>query len=357
MAQVSADALTDFVQNSCLVIGLLSVMFAMSWQLSLLFLLTVPFVGLIVHKTNRRVRRLSHSVQRTMGRVTELAADAVTGYRVARIFGACAEEIQRFFKATQLARQQDMKVAVSRALNVSGVQFVLAIGMALIIVIAIRLAAVVSVTPGAFLAIMAAMLQLIKPMKTLTTLNTTIQRGLAGAASVFQLLDEPVERTGGKGWAQPVKGRICFENVSYAYRGGPKVLDQVNFTLEPGETVALVGQSGGGKSTIASLLSGFYPVTQGRILIDGEDIATLSLAQLRAQLALVSQEVVLFNTTIADNIAYGQGAMADFDKHTNPGHRGRCRGDSFLTFSESPQLDPLRIRGADRAKPLRIPAA
>ncbi|MCX7116015.1 MAG: lipid A export permease/ATP-binding protein MsbA [Gammaproteobacteria bacterium] len=305
VAQVSADALTDFVQNSCLVIGLLVVMFVICWQLSLIFLITVPFVGWIVTRTNRRVRRISSRVQETMGEVTAIAAEALGAYRVVRLFGAQQHEINKFVKATNVARQNDMKVAVSRGVNVSGVQFVIAIGIAGMIFASIQLEHVITITAGGFLAIMAAMLQLIKPMKTLTTLSSTIQRGLAGADSVFRLLDEPIESQEGKSMTSRVKGDIVFEGVTHAYRDGRPVLNEVSFQVFPGETVALVGHSGGGKSTIVNLLPRFYAVKQGRILIDGEDIQHLSLESLRAQMAFVSQEVVLFNDTVANNIAYG----------------------------------------------------
>lgn len=305
VAQVSADALTDLVQNSCLVMGLLTVMFVISWQLSMVFLIVVPFVGMIVNKTNKRVRRVSHQVQKNMGEVTEIALDAMTGFKMVRLFGAQSYENQRFVEATNRARQNDMKVAVSRALNVSGVQFIIAIGIAGIIVTAIQLTAYIHLTAGGFLAIIAAMLQLIKPMKTLTTLNTTIQRGLAGAESVFKLLDEPVESLTGKAMTRRVTGEVRFESVDYAYQNHRQVLHGVDFSIQPGEVVALVGHSGGGKSTIAHLLPRFDDPTKGRILIDGEDIQTWSLETLRAQIALVSQEVTLFNDTVARNIAYG----------------------------------------------------
>ncbi|STX32364.1 ABC transporter, ATP binding/permease protein MsbA [Legionella birminghamensis] len=305
VAQVSADALTDFVQNTCLVVGLLTVMMIICWQLSLMFLLTIPFVGIIVNFTNKRVRRISHKLQKTMGQVTEIAAEAIDGYGVVRIFGGEDYETSKFNRATELSRQNDMKVAVSKAINVFGVQFVIAVGIALIILAAIQLTAVITISAGSFLAIIAAMLQLIKPMKTLTTLNATIQRGLAGAESVFSLLDKPVESNTGKILAAPVKGNIVFDRVSYAYRQGSEVLHEISFTINAGETVALVGHSGSGKSTIASLLPRFYEVSRGRILLDGMPLQEISLSSLREQIALVSQQVTLFNDSLANNIAYG----------------------------------------------------
>jgi len=306
VAQVSADALTDFVQNSCLIIGLLTVMMVICWQLSLTFLLTIPFVGLIVTYTNKRVRRISHRVQKTMGEVTEIASEAIEGYKVVRIFGAEEYETGKFNKAIEHSRHNDMKVAISKAINVSGVQIVIAIGIAVIIAAAIQLASVIVITAGSFLAIIAAMLQLIKPMKTLTTLNATIQKGLAGAESVFNLLDKPIEQDQGIVLAQRTRGDIEFKKVSYAYRQGKQILHDLSFTIEAGKTIALVGHSGSGKTTIAALLPRFYEVTQGMITLDGIPINQISLSSLRAQMALVSQNVTLFNDTVANNIAYGQ---------------------------------------------------
>jgi len=306
VAQVSADALTDFVQNTCLVIGLLIVMMVICWQLSLMFLLTIPFVGMVVNFTNKRVRRISHKVQKSMGEVTEIAAEAIDGYRVVRIFGGEHYEVNKFNKATETSRQNDMKVAVSKAINVFGVQFIISVGIAMIIFAAIQLSSVIIITAGSFLAIIAAMLQLIKPMKTLTNLNATIQRGLAGAESVFALLDKTVESDQGLEFKQKVRGAIQFDRVSFAYRQGQQVLHDVNFSIAAGETVALVGHSGSGKTTIASLLPRFYDVSNGSISLDGISINDLSLNSLRDQIALVSQHVTLFNDTLANNIAYGR---------------------------------------------------
>ena len=305
VAQVSADALTDFVQNTCLVIGLLSVMMMLCWQLSLMFLLTIPFIGVVVNLTNKRVRRISHRVQKTMGQVTEIAAEVIDGYRVVRIFGGESYEIDKFHRATETSRLNDMKVAISKAINVSSVQIIIAFGIAMIIFASIKLSTIIIVTAGSFLAIIAAMLQLIKPLKTLTTLNASIQRGLAGAESVFTLLDNKVESAEGKSIDHTRPCSINFDQVSFAYRSGSQVLNSIDFCINAGETVALVGQSGSGKTTIASLLPRFYDVTSGCITINNQPINELSLKSLRQCLAMVSQHVTLFNDTIANNIAYG----------------------------------------------------
>jgi subfamily B ATP-binding cassette protein MsbA len=306
VAQVSADALTDFVQNLCLVVGLITVMMVICWQLSLMFLITIPFIGLIVTLTNKRVRRISHKVQVTMGEVTEIASEAIEGYKVLRIFGGTAYEEEKFNKATEVSRRNDMKVAVSKAINVSGVQFVIALGITGIIFASIQLSTVIVVSAGSFLAIIVAMLQLIKPLKTLTNLNATIQRGLAGAESVFNLLDKPIEQEDGLVLSQKALGKIQFNQVSFGYRQDKKVLHQLDFTLKAGETVALVGHSGSGKTTVSGLIPRFYNVTEGVITLDDIPINDLNLKSLREQMALVSQNVTLFNDTLANNIAYGR---------------------------------------------------
>lgn len=305
VAQVSADALTDFIQNTCLVVGLLTVMMIVCWQLSVLFLLTVPFMGIIVNYTNKRIRRISHKVQKTMGEVTEIASEAIDGYKVVRIFGGSNYEKNKFDKATEHSRINDMKVSLSKSLNVFGVQSIIAIGIAVIVLAAIKLATVITISAGSFLVIIAAMLQLIKPMKTLATLNASIQRGLAGAESVFNLLDAPIETSDGISFTEKVKGKVEFKQVSHSYRNGAQVLTDVSFTIAPGEMVALVGHSGSGKSTIASLIPRFYSLTNGVITIDDINIKDLCLDDLRAQISLVTQNVTLFNDTLLKNIAYG----------------------------------------------------
>lgn len=307
MAQISADALTDFVQNLCLAIGLLTVMMVICWQLSLMFLVTIPFIGIVVNYTSKRVRKISHRVQKTMGKVTEIAAEVIEGYKVVRIFGGEQYEIGKFNQATEESRQNDMKVALSKAINVSSVQIIIAMGITFIIFISIKLSTVIIVTAGAFLAIIAAMLQLIKPIKTLTNLNNAIQRGLAGAESVFRLLDSTIEKsTGTKLLDVNTPCKIKFDDVSFAYREGPMVLHNINLEIEAGSTVALVGHSGSGKTTLASILPRFYEVNSGKILINDIPINELGLTSLRASMALVSQNVTLFNDTIANNIAYGK---------------------------------------------------
>lgn len=306
ISQVSADTITDIVQNGCLIIGLLAVMFFTSWQLTLIFMLTIPPIALLVSYTNKRIRRISRQVQQSMGEVTEIANEVIDGYREVRMFEAQAYVEEKFNHAADASRRNDLKVAISKALNVFGVQMILAIASCIIIFAAIWLAKKVSTTPGTFVALTAAIIQLIKPMKSLATLNATIQRGLAGAESIFKLLDLQTEQDFSSTSIPTVKGEIEFKNVSFAYENETNILENFNLHIKAGQTIALVGASGSGKTTLINLLPRFYDVQQGEILIDGISIQNYALSDLRKQFSWVGQHVTLFNDTIANNIAYGK---------------------------------------------------
>lgn len=311
VAQVSADAITDIVQNSCLIIGLLGVMLITSWQLTLVFMLAIPGIALLVNYTNKRIRRITRQVQNSMGTVTEIASEVIDGYKEVRMFSALDFVEQKFNQAAMSSRRHDLKVAMSKAVNVFGVQMILALASSVIIIVAIWLAKRVHITPGTFLTISAAMLQLIKPMKTLTTINATIQRGITGAESIFGLLDENEELQTSKTADFTVKGKIEFRGVNFAYHANTPVLENFNLSIEPGQTIALVGSSGSGKTTLINLLPRFYEIQGGQILIDGQSIQDFNLDHLRAQFSWVGQQIILFNDSIANNIAYGQTNIDD----------------------------------------------
>ncbi|HCU04951.1 MAG: lipid A export permease/ATP-binding protein MsbA [Gammaproteobacteria bacterium GWE2_42_36] len=305
VANAGSDAVTDCVQSFCMIVGLLVVMFSQSWKLSLIFFMMVPLISLAVHHSSKRLRRINLWMQKQMGHVTSIAEEAIEGYRVIRMFGGQKYEVNKFNQATDQNRQAELKGAATKAINISGVQ--LLAGIALSVIIYVATARHMKLSAGSFVAIIAAMIALLKPLKTFTTVNTSIQRGLAGAQSVFQLLDTPVEEDKGTVSVPRVAGDITFDQVTFSYPNLDRsVLDQVSFRVKPGEVVALVGRSGGGKSTIISLLQRFYTGYSGRILIDDVSITDYQLANLRAQFAIVSQHVTLFNDTIARNISYGQ---------------------------------------------------
>ncbi len=305
VAQVSMDALTIFIQATGLIIGLFIVMLTISWQLTFIYLLTVPIISMIVKITNRRIRRHSHAVQQAMGAVTNIAEESIEGYREVRIFAGQEYEKSKFDRASELSRHQDMQIAKSKAINVSAVQLIAACGIAYIVHLIMDPKAF-ALSAGEFSAMIAAMLAMLKPLKNFTTVNSNIQRGLAGAQSIFELLDTDIEKNCGQIVLTKKQGKIEFKDVCFSYENNHKfALDHISFTVEPGKTIALVGRSGSGKSTLASLLPRFYDVLSGKICINGYDIHDIDLASLRSKIAIVNQNVVLFNDTVYNNIAYG----------------------------------------------------
>ncbi len=308
VANASADVLTTAIQAGFLVIGLLIVMFHISWKLSLLYFLIMPLIAIIMRYTSLRVRRLSLSIQSSMAELTQTAEENIEGYRVVRGFGGETYEAQKFTKALRINRQREMKVVAARSWSVSGVQVVAAIALSVTLFVAARDIAGNLLSPGGFVTLVAAMLALLKPLKDLTSMQNKLYRGLAGAESVFTMLDEPAESDTGTYTVSRVRGNIEFRHVNFAYSPDQPVLFDIEFSVNPGEIVALVGHSGSGKSTLVSLLPRYYPEFSGDILLDGISIRDYRLANLREQFAQVSQHVVLFNDTVRNNIAYGRFA-------------------------------------------------
>ncbi|MBU0455660.1 MAG: lipid A export permease/ATP-binding protein MsbA [Pseudomonadota bacterium] len=307
VSYASADALTDFVQSGCLVIGLLVVMFTISWRLSVLYLCTAPVITVAVKLSGQRLRRINKHIQDQMGDVTTIAAEAIEGYKVVRSFGGQPYEMKKFEKATERNLFKELKIIVTKTLSVSGVQLVAGIALAVTVYLAISHSASTMLSAGSFVSLIAAMLALLKPLKNLTNVNATIQRGIAAAHSVFELLDRSAEEDRGTIHIERVRGDIVFDGVSFRYpRSERDVLKNVSFTIQSGQMVALVGHSGGGKSTLVNLLQRFYNGFDGTITIDGVDIHQYVLSEYRQQFSVVSQHVTLFNDTVARNVAYGQ---------------------------------------------------
>lgn len=305
VANASADVLTTAVQSSFLIVGLLIVMFKISWKLSLLYFVIIPCIAIIMRYTSQRVRRLSLSIQDSMGALTHCAEENIEGYRAVRAFGGEEYEIEKFAKATRTNRQREMKVVVARSWSVSSVQIIAAVALSVTLYIATLDIANSLLSPGGFVALIAAMLGLLKPMKDLMSMQNKLYRGLAGAQTVFELLDEPIEKDTGTRSLVRAKGKIEFSQVNFAYTKDKNVLHDINFKVNPGEVVALVGRSGSGKSTLVSLLPRFYAHFTGDIFLDDVPIHDYRLAEMRKQFALVSQNITLFNETVANNIAYG----------------------------------------------------
>lgn len=314
IANASADVVTTSIQAGCLIIGLLFVMFTINWKLSLMYFIIIPCIAVIMRMASVRVRRLSLSIQDSMASLTHRAEENITGYKVVRVFDGQADEIDKFNHAALTNRRREMKVVAARSWSVSSVQLLAAVALSVTLYVATLDIAKSFFTPGSFVAMIAAMLALLKPMKELTTMQNKLYRGMAGAQTAFELLDEEPEVDSGTRTLQRAQGHIEFADVSFSYKPDQPVLQNLKFTIEPGEIVALVGRSGTGKSTLVNLLPRFYAQFTGTINLDGVSIHDYQLADLRRQFAMVSQNVMLFNDTIANNIAYGRLASVSADE-------------------------------------------
>lgn len=301
------DAIKVVVREGLAVVFLVAVMVQLNWRLSLTLLVVGPVVGLLVRKAANRLRTLSRRMQSTMGDVNHVVNEAVVGYQVVRTFGGARYEQDRFEKASRENLRQGMKLVVTSAVNTPVVQLVMATTMAGVVWLAFRPEIMAGVTAAEFVAFIGAAGALAKPIRALTEVNDKIQRGIAASTSVFALLDMDQERDVGTHEPNRVRGEVEFRDIRFAYPGSDdEVLHGINFQVPAGKTVALVGRSGSGKSTLVSLLPRFYDAGSGEIRLDGMPVEQYRLNNLRRQMATVSQKVMLFNDTIAANIAYGE---------------------------------------------------
>jgi subfamily B ATP-binding cassette protein MsbA len=299
----ATNALVVAVRDSLTVIGLLVWMLYLDWTLALLFLLVAPFISIIVRVISSRLRRMSRSLQRSMGGMTDVLGEAIRGSRVIKVYGGQEHERGRFREVANWIRRYGTRITAASAVSVPLVQLIIVAALAAAIYIT---AGTSAMTVGGFVSFLGAAAMLFSPIKRLTSLNEQIQRGLAASESIFRLLDEQPEPDSGSRRVGRLEGRIEFEDVGLRYESGAEpVLSDISLRIEPGETIALVGASGAGKSSLINLIPRFYPPSTGRILIDGMDIEDIRLSDLRANIALVTQDVVLFNGTVAENIAYG----------------------------------------------------
>jgi subfamily B ATP-binding cassette protein MsbA len=306
VAGSATTVLTVAVKDTVAVIGLLGYLFYLSWQLTLIALAIGPLIAVFVKLLSKRLRRMAREAQHAMGGIVHVLEESIQAHKVVKIFGGQDYEAGRFARATQLLRGYHMRQAVPEALTTPVTHTLAAVALALIVYIAMRAAIEDRATVGEFASFVTAMLLLLAPIKRLTEINAPLQRGLAAAESVFGMIDNPLEEDRGTLALPRARGEVQYENVSFTYptRTEP-ALQGIDLHIRPGETVALVGGSGGGKTTLVNLLPRFYAPSAGRVLLDGHDIQTLTLDSLRANIALVSQEIVLFNDSIYANIAYG----------------------------------------------------
>jgi subfamily B ATP-binding cassette protein MsbA len=302
LADASSKVVTVFIRDSLTVIGLLGLMFYQSARLTSLLLIIFPLLALIVGYVSRRFRRLSHRIQHSMGNVSTVTQEVIDANREVKIFGGQKYEQKAFADINWQNRRQFLKFFATTAISTPIIEQIVASTFAGIVYFATQQ----DITPGEFMSFVMAMVLLLQHARRLATVNSSLQRGIAAAQSVFGFLDLPVEQDNGKRVVERIKGRVEYRNVSFHYpQASEPVLRDINLSITAGESVAFVGRSGAGKTTLVSLLPRFYELSQGQIYIDGIDIKDISLASLRSQIALVSQHVTLFNDTISHNIAYG----------------------------------------------------
>ncbi len=315
VAGAATNALTSLIKDSLSIVGLLGWLLYLNWQLTLVTLSVVPFIGFVVRKFSKRLRAVAKGQQESMGRITQVLQEAIEGHKVVKIFGGQSYEEDRFGKSVREQRRLAMRATMAVAAQSPIVQFFAASGVAIIMGAALKQAANDQATVGSFVSFITAMLMILAPLRRITDVSAPIQRGLAAAESVFSLIDEAAEQDEGKEELGTAKGLVEFDNVSFTYPGAERpALDKFSFTIRPGECVALVGPSGSGKTTAANLLPRFFQIDGGEIRVDGHALPNIKLDSLRDNIALVSQDVVLFNDTIAANIAYGGKRDATLDE-------------------------------------------
>jgi len=313
--QVMAAATKTFtamVKDSLSLVFLLGWMLYLNWRLTLLFLLLAPVIALSVFLISRRFRKTSRQIQQSMGEITHVVQEAIEGQRVVKIFCAQDVESRAFSQVNTRNLKQAMKRATAAAINLPVIELLTAVGVAIALYFAMQQSSAGRLTAGEFTSYIIAMGLMMPAIKRLSMVNEVIQTGMAAAQSVFGLIDEMPEADPGTQEIARASGRIEYRQVGFRYPiSKAPVLENVSFRIEPGETLALVGASGSGKTTVANLLPRFYMADAGEILLDGLNINTLKLNNLRSHIALVSQETMLFDDSIRNNIAYGKEGPAD----------------------------------------------
>jgi subfamily B ATP-binding cassette protein MsbA len=302
----ATKVIVTLVKDSLTIIGLLAYALYVNWQLSLVVFIIAPPTAVVIHYFSHRMRKLSRSLQESVGNLTRVIQEAISGNREIKIFGGEDFEKERFQKINNWIRRYHMKVAVSSEVNVPIVQIFTVSALSIVVYFASVQSSSGEITVGEFVSLLTALALLSSPIKRLTKLNVHLQAGLAAAESVFELIDEDPEIDRGQKVIERTRGEIEFSDISYTHYGNEEpVLHDINIKIAAGESIALVGPSGGGKTTLASLLPRFYNPSAGRILLDGTDIQEIRLTNLREQIAYVGQHIILFNETVAANIAYG----------------------------------------------------
>lgn len=306
VAQTSSNSLTTIVREGTYLLSLFGVMLMTSWQLSVVLFVIGPIIAVLIRLVSKRFRMLSKNLQNSMGTLTATTEQMLQGHKVVLSFGGQKIEEERFNRVSNDMRRQGMRLAVANGIADPVVQVIASLALAAVLYLA-TFPAIISqnLTAGSFTVVFSSMLAMMRPLKSLTNVNAQFQRGMAACQTLFEILDLETEKDQGRVEIERAKGKVEFKNVTFTYEGKEEpALRNISFDIPQGKTVALVGRSGSGKSTAASLLTRFYDVDQGKILLDGVNIQDYRLANLREQCSVVSQQVHLFNDTIANNIAY-----------------------------------------------------
>ena len=312
VATAVTEAVLSLIRDGLTVIALTAWMLYLNWKLTLLFVVLTPVSTWLLSIMSRHFRRTSSLIQASMGEISQVAQEAISGQRIVKAFGAQAAETSTFRRANERNRKETTRKTAIAAIGVSLLQLLAATGLALVIYAAFLIG---DITAGSFMSFITAMTLMMAPAKSLAKVNEIVQTGLAAAQSAFELLDQAKEADTGSVRRERVRGHVEYRQVSFRYpTAETPALEDVSFVIAPGQTLALVGASGSGKSTVASLLPRFYRVTEGQVRVDGIDINEFALANLRAQIALVSQDTMLFDDTIRNNIAYGHDGPIDNDR-------------------------------------------
>ena len=304
--QAVTRALQVLIREGAFVLFLLITMFYASWQLSLIFLVIVPVVAVIVTVVSKRFKKISKNIQDAMGEVTKGSEQMMSGHKVIHGFGGQDKTIAHFASVNNHNRQQRVKMDATKALSVSVIQIIAASAMAVILAIVAMPSMIDKISSGTFVTLITSMMMMLRPLKQLANVNSDLQRGISAANSVFSILDLDKERDQGELNIERAKGNIDIKGLTFTYPGKDEpVIADMSLNIAAGQSIALVGRSGSGKSTLSNLLPRYYDIDHGVIELDGVDIQHYTLADLRAQFAIVSQQVVLFSDTIANNIMYG----------------------------------------------------
>jgi subfamily B ATP-binding cassette protein MsbA len=318
---IMGGMLISLVRDSLTVVGLMGYLIYLNWRLTLVVLVIFPIIAFVMSKINRRLRSLNREQQDLTSELAYIVEESAAGYKIVKVHGAERYEMRRFMEKAERLRQFALKSAVAGGLNQPITQLIASMALSVVLVIALMQSATEGTTVGGFAAFVTAMMLVISPLKHLADINQPLQRGLTAAEMVFTLIDQPYEEDESrKTNMQPLekaKGGIRFEHVGFSYQqelGRQDALTDINLVIQPGEVVAFVGPSGGGKSTLVNLLPRFFKPTTGHIFLDDVPLEGIVLSDVRRQIAFVSQDVILFNDTIAANVAYGAVAKGEIDR-------------------------------------------